>query len=119
MLLPAHRMHADHADYSVWVAAMTGTDGPFDGKRHPMQYIHDVLYVTAGIGNDRHWGEPRHLGRLSAVNGLRGYRAQLPPAEQQALLDEGHTALEWAEPNANADATAGKPETHLLRGDGR
>jgi hypothetical protein len=25
-------MQPDHADYPVWVAAMTGTDGTFEGK---------------------------------------------------------------------------------------
>lgn len=34
---------------------------------------------------------------------------KLAPAEQQALPDEGHVvvALEWAEPDAEAEAAAG------------
>ena len=66
--------------------------------------------LICGTKNDR--SVRYSLGRSTSPMAVAAYTYdKLPPAEQQALPDEGHlvAALEWAEPDA--DAEAGQTDT--------
>lgn len=60
--------------------------------------------LMCGTKNDR---SPVHLGGPISPMAVAAYtyETDFPPAEQQALPNEGHivAALEWAEPDANAE----------------
>lgn len=64
--------------------------------------------LICGTKNDR--SVRYSLGRSTSPMAVAAYTYdKLPPAEQQALPDEGHivAALEWAEADAKSEATAG------------
>lgn len=64
--------------------------------------------MICGTKNDR--SVRYSLGRSTSPMAVAAYTYdKLPPAEQQALPNEGHlvAALEWAEPDANAEAGPG------------
>lgn len=64
--------------------------------------------LICGTKNDR--SVRYSLGRSTSPMAVAAYTYdKLPPAEQQALPNEGHivAALEWAEPDANVEAASG------------
>jgi predicted nuclease of restriction endonuclease-like (RecB) superfamily len=76
-----------------------------DGVLRREQHNETIGILICGTKNDR--SVRYSLGRSTSPMAVAAYTYdKLPPAEQQALPNEGHlvAALEWAEPVADADA---------------
>jgi hypothetical protein len=72
--------------------------------------------LICGKKNDRSFRY--RLGRSTSPMAVAAYtHDKLPPAEQQALPNEGHivAALEWAERAANAEAGSGMSEARSAK----
>ena len=108
--------HIEHSRYVV-IELKTGKFQPeYAGKLNfYVALVDDVLrrghhnetigILICGTKNDR--SVRYSLGRSTSPMAVAAYTYdKLPPAEQQALPNEGHivAALEWAEPDGDADA---------------
>jgi hypothetical protein len=79
-----------------------------DEVLRPQHHNETLGILTCGTKNDR--SVRYSLGRSTSPMAVAAYTYdKLPPAEQQALPHEGHivAALEWAGPDAQAEAVAG------------